>query len=101
MGARSRRKGVRGELELATFLRERGIDAHRGRQFCGSPDSPDVVCDLPLHFEAKRCEALRLHEAMQQAIADAGAKIPCVAHRRNGGEWLAVLRLDDLLELIR
>ena len=38
---------------------------------------------------------------MQQAIDDAGPdSVPLVAHRRNGGAWLAILRLDDLLELL-
>ncbi|MCH8913896.1 MAG: hypothetical protein IIA33_10060 [Planctomycetes bacterium] len=39
-------------------------------------------------------------QAMAQAIADAGDKVPVVAHRRNRGEWLAVLRLEDLITML-
>ena len=99
----SREKGKRGELELSHFLTEHGFPARRGQQFSGSPDSPDVICpSLPFHFEVKRCERLRLHEAMNQATNDAGlSSVPLVAHRRNGGEWLAVLRVTDLIGLIK
>ena len=101
MGARERNKGARGERELAAWLTERGYPARRGRQYSGSPDSPDVVCpSLPFHFEVKRTERLRLHDAVSQAIADAGNNVPVVAHRRNGGEWLAVLRLEDLITML-
>ena len=101
MSAMQRRKGAAGERELARYLTARGHPARRGVQYSGSPDSPDVVCEsLPFHFEVKRCERLRLHEAMTQATGDAGENVPLVAHRRNGGEWLAVMRLTDLLELL-
>ena len=61
-----------------------------------------MICPtLPgLHFEVKRAERLRLHEAMQQAIEDAGDKLPIVAHRRNRGDWLAIVRLSDLIKLM-
>ena len=102
MGARSRRKGAVGERELAAWLRERGYEARRGQQFSGSPESPDVVCSgVPFHFECKRTERIRLYDAIAQATADAGDRIPVVAHRRNRGEWLAVLRLEDLIALLR
>ncbi len=101
MGARERNKGARGERELAAWLRERGYSARRGQQFSGSPESPDVVClDVPFHFEVKRAERIRLYAAMAQAIADAGDNVPVVAHRRNRGEWLAVLHLKDLIALL-
>ena len=95
-------KGKRGERELAAYLTERGHPARRGQQFKGGADSPDVVCpSLPVHWECKRVERLRLPEAMAQAIDEAApGKLPVVAHRRNGGDWLAIMRLDDLLELM-
>lgn len=97
----SNRKGKDGERELAAWLTERGYPARRGQQRKGGADSPDVVCELPLHFEVKRVEALRLHEAMAQAIDDAAEGLtPTVAYRRSRGEWLAILRLDDLLALL-
>ena len=99
----SNRKGKAGELELAHFLTDNGHPARRGQQYRGGGDSPDVICEtLPLHFEVKRVERLRLHEAMQQAIDDAGrGMVPVVAHKANRKPWLAVMRLSDLMALIQ
>jgi Holliday junction resolvase len=97
----SQRKGAAGEREAAAELRRLfGVAARRGRQFCGSPESPDVVTDLDgVHFEIKRCEALRLYAALEQAIADARHRIPVVLHRQNNKPWVAIVRLDDLPSL--
>jgi Holliday junction resolvase len=102
-GARSRRKGKRGERELAAALRAEGFPATRGAQHHGGPESPDVLCpSLPgLHFEAKRCERLSLYDALDQARRDAGGRLPVVAHRRNGCRWVAILDLTDLLAILR
>jgi Holliday junction resolvase len=95
----SRAKGARGEREFAEYLRAKGFSARRGQQFAGGPDSPDVISDLPIHWEVKRVEALQLHPAMAQAIRDCKEGLtPVVAHRRNGGEWLAIMRMDDYLK---
>ena len=102
MTINSRAKGCRGERELAELLRVRGHDARRGQQFSGGADSPDVVCaTLPgIHLECKRVERGNLYDWLDQAIRDAGAKVPVVAHRRNGREWTAILPLADLLDLL-
>lgn len=102
MSATERNKGKRGEREIARLLTDHGHPARRGVQYSGGPDSPDVICEsLPFHFEVKRTERLRLHKAMQQAIDDAKpGSVPVVAYRRNGGEWMAILRLTDLLEVM-
>ncbi len=98
----SRNKGACGERELARELtRVLGIEARRGRQFCGSPDSPDVQTSLDaVHFECKRVEKFNLYSALNQATQDAGDKIPVVAHRKNQREWVIVVRLDDLPRLV-
>ncbi|MDA0334267.1 MAG: hypothetical protein O2782_03785 [bacterium] len=60
-----------------------------------------MICPtLPIHLEAKRTERLNVYEALAQAIRDAGQDVPVVAHRRNGGDWIVILRLGDLLALI-
>jgi hypothetical protein len=101
MGAKSRRKGCRGELEAAAELgRLFHVEAHRGRQYQGSADSPDVQAAIPgVHFEVKRVEALRLYPALEQAVADAGDNVPVVLHRANQKPWVAIVRLDDLPKL--
>lgn len=97
----SRQKGARGEREFAEQLRQAGHEARRGQQFSGSPDSPDVVSNLPFHFEVKRTESLSLYTAMEQAMRDcAPGKKPVVAHKRNGKQWLVAMNLTDFLALI-
>jgi hypothetical protein len=100
MGKMSKNKGKRGELELSHWLTKRGFPAHRGQQYKGSHDSPDVVCpSLPIHIECKRSEVLRLYDALEQAQED--SDLPGVVfHRRNHRDWLVVLDAADFLELL-
>lgn len=101
MGAKSRRKGVRGELEAAAELRRLfRVEASRGRQYHGGDEAPDVKAAIDrVHFEVKRVEALRLYAALDQAIADAGDNIPVVLHRASQRPWVAIVRLEDLPRL--
>lgn len=101
MGARSLRKGKLGEREAAAELRRLfGVEARRGRQFAGGADSPDVVTAIDdVHFEVKRVEDFRLYRALDQAVSDAGTKVPVVLHRMNACPWVAVVRLNDLPRL--
>lgn len=102
MSINSRRKGKTGELELAKLLREHGVDAWRGVQYQGGNESPDVVSSLPgVHLECKRVEAGNPYDWLDQAIADAGNNLPVVAHRRNRRAWIAVMRLGDLINLLK
>ena len=98
----SRRKGKQGELEAAAELRRIfGIEARRGQQYCGGPESPDLVTSLAdVHFEVKRTETFRPYEALGQAVRDAGEKIPVVLHRQNKRDWIAVVLLEDLPSLV-
>lgn len=95
----SRAKGATGEREWAKFLRDQGFEARRGQQFCGNNGDPDVISNLPIHWEVKRVEALQLDKAMEQAIADAKGNMPVVAHRKNNKKWLCTLRAEDFLRL--
>lgn len=99
MPINSRAKGARGERELAEVLQSYGHKARRGQQFKGGVDSPDVVCEtLPqYHFECKLVEAGNPYVWLDQAIRDAGHKIPIVVHRRKRRQWIAILNLDDLM----
>lgn len=98
----SRAKGARAEVELSHLLTELGWPARRGQQFSGGTESPDVVCaTLPFHLECKRVEKGNLYDWLKQAQRDSGGnKIPVVAHRRNGEDWVAILPLKDLLDLL-
>jgi hypothetical protein len=96
----SRAKGCRGERDFAEFLRlYLNVAARRGVQYAGGPDSPDIVLDIPIHFEVKRAERLDVYKGMEQAIKDSrGFKVPALAWRKNNKEWLIVLRATDMLE---
>lgn len=97
----SRAKGATGEREFAALLQERGIQARRGQQFAGGQESPDVKSDLTgVHFEVKRVQAGNPYVWLKQAIRDAKNHLPVVAHRKNNEEWIAVLRMQDLIALL-
>lgn len=103
MGKASRDKGKRGEREVAKLLREHGFTgARRGQQFNGADGSADVVGLPGAHVEVKRTESLRLYDALEQAEHDAqGVEFPVVLHRRNGRKWVAILDVEDFLEIYR
>jgi hypothetical protein len=96
-------KGKRGEREFCKYLKQFMLTARRGQQFMGGGDSPDVICpDLPnTHFEIKRQERGNVYDWLDQAISDADrGQTPIVFHRRNGREWIAIMRGDDAIRMI-
>lgn len=99
----SRAKGCRGEREWRDVLRDHGWTARRGQQFSGDKSAPDVISEIEwIHWEVKRVEKLNIDQAMAQAVRDAGdAKVPAVAHRRDGKEWLVTMPAEHFLELLR
>ena len=101
-GSRSRNKGQAGEREFAAELTWLfNCEAHRGRQYHGGQDAPDIKCTIPgVHWEVKRCEALSLYKALEQAKADAEENVPVVAHRRNNKPWIVAVELKDLPKLV-
>ena len=101
MGRMSRQKGKRGEREAAAELGAiLGVDARRGVQYQGGPDSPDVVLDgVPIHVEAKRTERLSLWAAMEQAKGDAPAgAVPIVWHKANRRGSVVIVETERLWE---
>lgn len=99
----SKRKGNRGENEIAHILQGYGFDTKRSQQYTGGGvDTPDVSGLPGIHIEVKRTERLNVHEAMAQAVRDAaGERIPAVFHRRNRGRWLVTMHLDDFMEIYK
>ena len=92
----SRAKGAAAEREAAKAIAKAlACEARRGQQFSGSPDSPDIVSSLPIHWECKRVERGNPYQWLDQACRDAGGKVPVVIHRRNNHEWILVMRLKD------
>ena len=101
----SREKGKKGELELAHRLTDLGHPSHRGNQYKGTPDSPDVVGLPGLHVEAKHQERMQLYEWMSQAVRDAEAggegRLPAVFHKKNNADILVTMRLEDFMSIYR
>lgn len=104
MSINSKRKGARGERELARKLKDLGYDCRRSQQYSGLGDSSADVIGLPgVHIEVKRTERLSLYDAIAQAKRDAAGSgnLPVVFHRRNNCEWVVVMELEDWIELYR
>lgn len=98
----SKRKGARGELELAKILRGYGFDTRRTAQYNGKETGSlaDIVGLDGIHAEVKRVEALNIEKAMKQAIRDAKPnEVPCVFHRRNNCPWYVTMTLEDWISL--
>lgn len=105
MAINSCQKGKRVEREFRDVLRAAGYSsARRGRQYSGSPESPDVRCEelSQFHFEVKGVErGLNLWAALDQAARESpGQAWPVVAHKRNGTEFLITMRVADWLEVV-
>ena len=95
MSVNSRAKGARGEREFSNWLKSHGHEeVRRGQQYAGI-EGEDVVGLDGIHIEVKRVEALNIDKAMDQSIRDSQDKIPIVAHRKNGREWLITMRVED------
>lgn len=98
----SRKKGKKGELELANILKTYGFDCRRGQQYCGANGDADVVGLPGIHIECKRVETLNVSQAMRQAQKDAkDEEMPVVMHRKNRERWLVTMTLEDWMELYK
>lgn len=99
-GKAARNKGANAERELAGILRGwYGYDVHRGKVFY---HESDLVGLDGIHPEVKRVEKLNVSKAMEQAIEETkkrGDGLPTVFHRRDHGEWLVTMRLEDWMDL--
>src|SRR5439155_21124931 len=93
----------RGERQWRDELRANGYSARRGQQFCGSPDSPDVVCDdlAWVHFEVKCVERLNIEDTMVQARRDGRSKAAIVAHKRNLCGWRVTMDAETFFKFLR
>jgi hypothetical protein len=109
-GMKSRDKGKRGEREVVTLLRAEGIrNALRTatlQNVSGGVRAADVLAE-PLGVEVKRGRAVPLRRSIVDALDGERAAAlyeqhltPVLAHRDDGGRWLATLDLRDLARLL-
>ena len=99
MSINSKKKGAKGERELANKLKEYGYETRRGQQYNGL-EGEDVVGLDYIHIECKRVERLDLGSAMYQAKKDSKeSQLPAVFHRKNRSNWLVTMELQDWINL--
>lgn len=100
-------KGKRFERKVAQLFTDAGFQMRRGRQYSGSPDSPDVKFvehhpALPLHIECKHVEKLNIWSALDQARADCPEQLmPVVVFKRNHWKPHICMDLEDFFELLK
>lgn len=104
-------KGQRGEQGVAHLTKSYRLGAQRTAPLqAGQARASDVILDrFPgLPFEVKRDERISVDQMVRQATAavtqipleDGRAPAPCVAWRRNRGEWRADIPLRELFRLL-
>lgn len=103
MSINSRQKGKRGELELASILRELGFqNVRRSQQYAGMHGDADLVGLEKIHVEVKRNEHLNVQDAVDQSVRDAReGELPAVFHRKNDCPWLVTMKLEDWVEIYK
>jgi hypothetical protein len=108
-GSMSRRKGMRGELEVAALLRRVFPDVRRrasgeesqggqGRDLDGTPGFAwQVQLGDRTTPEKKLAEAAG---SVKQLARESARTVPIAATRRTRGDWLVTLRLEDFLGIL-
>ena len=101
MGKPSRDKGKRAEREVAEILRALDFPAaRRGRQYSGSPESPDVVGIDGAHLEIKHRQAGNVAKWLDECAEDAGPELlPLLIHRSDRSVFKLTLYLGDVWRL--
>ncbi len=101
-GRGAQAKGRRGEIELARFLQDHGIDSAKPGEPLNFGGQPDVTGIDGLHIECKRHEKIEINKWYAQAVEDAARMQdgrPAVIYRRNRAPWMITLSLSDFLEM--
>lgn len=101
MSRSQRDKGLRGEHEVRELYERHGLEV-RGLEATGDHL---IVCapgsGLTIHSEVKRQETARPWAWWEQASTEAPAgAMPVVAFRRNRSQWLGIVDLEQLAELV-
>ena len=103
MSARSRRKGIRFEREVAAAFRSAcpGFDARRGFQPRSGAEAPDVILPAPFWIECKRGKRTNHRAALRQAREAAPVDCwPVAICRDDRSDALVTLAFSDFLELV-
>ena len=96
----SKDKGKRFERQIANVLKERGYEARRGQQYCGTSGDADVIGLPGVHIECKAVERLNVSAAYAQSQRDArDGEVPVVVHKKSREPIMITLTLDDFLDI--
>jgi hypothetical protein len=106
MGAMQRRKGTRGEQEVATAYRQQGIPAARVPNSGGLDTKGDIVGVPATHVEVKCAARISILEWMRQAEAEAPPGHTPAVHFRQSSRtastgWFVCVPLDDFIGLLK
>lgn len=101
----AKKKGNKGEHELAHWLEDNGIKAFRNSMSGGSIWKGDIANNLDLTIEVKTVKKINLQEAWRQVARDSSKvhNSPVLAiHFDNmpKKEWLVVIHSEDWLEML-
>lgn len=102
----SKKKGNKGEHELAHWLTENGIKAFRNSMSGGSVWKGDIANNLDMTIEVKTCKKINLLECFQQVSRDASIahNSPVLAvhfDHMPKKEWLIVIHSEDWLAMLK
>jgi hypothetical protein len=100
-GRMARNKGARGENELAAILSDE-LGFVVKRKLGQARDGADDIEVGKFRIEVKRRETLAIMQWCRQIEACTPKdQIPLVVFRQNGEEWRVVMRMKDLIPLMR
>lgn len=103
----SKRKGSNNELELAAFLRVKGLNVWRDSgSGSGTREKGDLNNDMGFTMEAKCGKSINLWKAWQQVdyASTMNRGIPVLIIRRDGMakyDWLVVMHIEDWVAQIQ
>lgn len=107
MSKMQRDKGARAERAVVAHLRKNGWPDAR-RYLAGDGLQPGDIDAIPgVALEVKDQARYDFPGWLRQAVTEAGPRLPVVVAKPNKvalddtGEWWALLRFDDLLDLLR
>lgn len=102
----AKKKGNKGEHELAHWLVDNGVKAFRNSMSGGSVWKGDIANDLNFTIEVKTVKKLNLLEAWQQVQKDSSIahNTPILAVHFDGmgkNQWLIIQHSEDWIENIK
>lgn len=102
----AKKKGNKGEHELAHWLEENGVKAFRNSMSGGSIWKGDIANNLDMTIEVKTVKKLNLMDCWRQVARDSSIahNMPVLAihfDHMPSKEWLVVIHSEDFLDYLK